>query len=984
MNPAQALAELVLLRRLVSFGEDAISVDQLPSRAKRLLTHYRELSMRAVGQAARHAWLTLEIALAGPDVWSATGGPLSGSKAKSFRRQMEALLDILSLSGLSSDTPASRLGFFEELRSARQAGLAAVELPIGKAPESEAYLLNTNGSPRARDAASRLLEQTADDLRQAGYPLLASLMDLRLPWDEPLFVELVEFFLDRQLRQDAVLAKNLPDAGRCESPWRCLEIAARILDKRAEEIERLLDDPQKQPSGHAPAGRDDDAIERFFHQGLNRFLHGDYQQAVVHFTAALKLDASNAGIYAHRGDAYRLQGENERAIADFEAALRLNSADVGVLVSRAAAYLSTGEHDRAVADCTAALESNPDNAIAYRIRGSAYGALESVDLAIADLNHAMRLAPADEEAYYQRGVLNMGKRDFEGAVLDFNQVLRLNKHRVHAYLQRGQAYRNLNNYKSAIRDYSEALRRHPNNVQAYAGRGSVYRLRGDLDLAQADYEKALLLEPRNARIRCSFGVLYRIKGDLNNARAQLDEAIRLEPDNWSAFYHRGKIAILQGRFDEALADMDAALTLNRRIPVAYLSRAIIYDRSKQFQEALLDASQAITLDPGSAVAHLVRGIIHQHREAYDSAVVDFTEAISRNTRLAWAYHERSLAFTAQRDYREALADCNEFLALEPRNAQGFAHRSTVYQLVGDAQKSLVDYTLAAQLDPQCLRTAWDQGRAEEARQAAIQRLADEIDGMRPEIHAPQDPPLAPFRIVVQPWPKGSVGVARTAGGEATPTETPPPQEKPAKPDSSKTTAENDGCQSVPSTPAVYLNRMDRPIYSPVGLRKQSDESVDDQIEESGLWSKWKRPVLIVSALAAVVLGFLGLWPKRSERVPVHPAQGQAFFDGKPMPNATVLLEPTWTDAPKFPKPRGIVKDDGTFVLATYGNDDGAPAGEYNVSVQWFVNLDKRPETEGGTLPKNVLPSKYANPATSGLHVEIKAGINLIPPLRLIR
>jgi tetratricopeptide (TPR) repeat protein len=986
MNPVQAVALLVLRRQLERLGAYAYSkaADQLPGRAKRLLVHYRETSTQAVAQAVRRAWLTLEIAFAGPVAWSAASRALSTRKAKSFRRQMEALLDIISLAGLPSDGPASQQRCFEETRAARTSGL--VDVVFLDAPALGSELPGNNGSisAAANESAVELLEQTADGFRQGGYHLLAHLIELLSPWGQPLFVELVEFFLHRLVRQDAAIAKNLPDGSRTESPWRCLEIVAQILDERQEEIEGLLADPQLQQTDYVSPGRDDEAIEQFFHQGLNRLLHGDYQQAVVQFTAALKLDASNAAIYAHRGDAHRLQGENDRAIADFEAALRLNPTDAVVLVNRAMSYLSAGEHNHVVADCNAALVSNPHSASAYRVRGAAYAALESADLAIADLDKAIRLAPADEEAYYQRGVLNMGKHDFERAVLDFNQVLRLNKHRVHAYLQRGQAYRNLNNYKSAIRDYSEALRRHPNNVQAYAGRGSAYRLRGDLDLAQADYEKALLLEPGNARIRCSFGVLHRIRGDLKKARVQLDEAIRLEPDNWSALYHRGKIAIVGGRFDAVLADLDAALKLNHRIPVAYLSRAIVYDHTKQFQKALHDASQAITLDPHFAVAHLVRGIIHNHREVYDSAVVDLSEAIARDSRLAWAYHERSLGYTAQREYSEALADCNRFLALEPRNAQGFAHRSTVYQLVGDAQKSLVDYTLAAQLDPQCFRTAWDKGRAEEVHLAAIRRLADEIDGMRPQIQAGQDPPMAPFRIVLQAWPAGSIGVARTAGGEAIPIEAPPLHPAPAKPESSKTTPESDGCPSVPSAPAVYLNRMDRPIYSPVRLRKRSEESVDDEIEEPGLWNKWKRAALILSGLAALVLVSWVIWPKRSDRVSVHLAQGQAFFNGKPMPNATVVLEPVWTKEPKFPKPRAVIKDDGTFILATYGKDDGAPAGEYKVSVQWFVKTDNRPEIEGGTLPQNVLPAKYANPESSGLNVEIKEGTNIIPPLQLKR
>jgi tetratricopeptide (TPR) repeat protein len=986
MNPAQATAVLVLRQRLENFAGYAStdSAEQVPARAMRLPAYYREASIQAVTLAARRAWLTLETALAGPETWSAASASLSASEANSFRRQMEALLDLLNLAGLPIESAASQRRYLRELRAARRAGLATVNIVENSEFGPGSYEVSGNGSSTADDDIWKPFEEIADALRQEGRPLLAHLPALRLPWNRPLFPEMVEFFLNRILQRDSVLVRNISELDRPASHWRCLELIARILDARADAIEALLDQAETRASKDRGSERDTDAIDRFFRQGLSRFLHGDYFEAATHFTAALRLDASNHEIYKHRGDAYRLQGEHERAVADFEAALRLNPTDPAVLVSRAAAYLSLKEFERAVADCSSALQTSPDNAAAFRIRGCAHGALESVDAAIADLNEAIRLAPADEEAYYRRGVLSMEKRDYERAVLDFNQVLRLNKHRVHAYLQRGQAYRNLNNYKSAVRDYSEVLRRRPDNVQAYAGRGSAYRLWGDLDLARGDYEKALLLEPRNARIRCSFGVLHRIKGDLQSARAELSEAVRLEPNNWSALYHRGKIALLQGRFDEALVDLDASLALNRRIPVAYLSRAIVYDRAKQFQEALRAASQAITLDRSSAVAHLVRGIIHNHREAYDSAEIDLTEAIARNARLAWAYHERSLAFTGQGKYAEALTDCNEFLALEPRNAQGFAHRSTVYQLTGDAEKSLVDYTLAAQLDPQCLRSAWDQGQAETAHLAAIRRLADEIDGLRPQFQDPQDPPLAPFRIVVQPWPKGSVGVARTAGGGAVPTEASTPAAASAKTDSVGSIPASENCQSVPETPAVSLDHMDRPIYSPLRLRRRSDDAADYEIEESRPWDKWKKPALIVAGLAAVVLVFFIIGSRRSDRVPVHPAQGQAFFEGKPIPNAVVLLDPTGSDLPKFPKPRAIVREDGTFVLATYSKDDGAPAGEYKVAVQWSVKTDTRQEVEGGSIAKNVLPVRYANPETSGLTVNIKQGANIIPPLQLKR
>jgi hypothetical protein len=96
-----------------------------------------------------------------------------------------------------------------------------------------------------------------------------------------------------------------------------------------------------------------------------------------------------------------------------------------------------------------------------------------------------------------------------------------------------------------------------------------------------------------------------------------------------------------------------------------------------------------------------------------------------------------------------------------------------------------------------------------------------------------------------------------------------------------------------------------------------------------------------------------------------------------------MFEPVWTNNPVFPLPRATVKDDGSFVLGTYKKEDGAPAGEYRVSVRWLVKL-KKEEVEGGALPVNVLPSRYSKSETSGLTAVIQEGDNDIPGLQLNR
>jgi hypothetical protein len=78
-----------------------------------------------------------------------------------------------------------------------------------------------------------------------------------------------------------------------------------------------------------------------------------------------------------------------------------------------------------------------------------------------------------------------------------------------------------------------------------------------------------------------------------------------------------------------------------------------------------------------------------------------------------------------------------------------------------------------------------------------------------------------------------------------------------------------------------------------------------------------------------------------------------------------------------------VKEDGTFVLSTYGTDDGAPAGDYAVTVQWYRD-NPRTGREGLAPPISVLPFRYTKAETSGLRVRIRDGENEIPTLKLTR
>ena len=112
-------------------------------------------------------------------------------------------------------------------------------------------------------------------------------------------------------------------------------------------------------------------------------------------------------------------------------------------------------------------------------------------------------------------------------------------------------------------------------------------------------------------------------------------------------------------------------------------------------------------------------------------------------------------------------------------------------------------------------------------------------------------------------------------------------------------------------------------------------------------------------------------------VPVHPTSGRLLINGQPAPDAIVGLHPVSGDFDETgSRPAGKVQADGTFVMATYGKEDGVPVGEYIVTVFWPSN------PEGPDTGADRLYNKYSSAAKSSLRITIKEGENELAPIEL--
>lgn len=137
---------------------------------------------------------------------------------------------------------------------------------------------------------------------------------------------------------------------------------------------------------------------------------------------------------------------------------------------------------------------------------------------------------------------------------------------------------------------------------------------------------------------------------------------------------------------------------------------------------------------------------------------------------------------------------------------------------------------------------------------------------------------------------------------------------------------------------------------------------------------------VLSLLSIFGLLTLAGCSSESDVVPVFPVRSELLVDGKPAEGAIVIFHRTEPTDPETTNPNGRVQSDGSFRLTTYETHDGAPAGDYRVTVFW-PEPPKSP-VEHPDMGPDRLKNRYTDPDKSQILITVAEGENILEPIRL--
>lgn len=176
----------------------------------------------------------------------------------------------------------------------------------------------------------------------------------------------------------------------------------------------------------------------------------------------------------------------DEAIAHFTTALKLKPKDVDSLKWRATTYIRTEKFALAAADLTQAILLKPSFEL-YTLRAEANDKLGKTAVAAADTRKAETLSP---EPAMKRAAEARTANNLEIAINEYSKAIDLGS--TKAYRERGKLYIRQHRYDLALADLKQARVWHYDDFEVELGRGEIYSRLDDFPKALSAYSRVAL------------------------------------------------------------------------------------------------------------------------------------------------------------------------------------------------------------------------------------------------------------------------------------------------------------------------------------------------------------------------------------------------------------------------------------------------------------------------------------------------------------
>jgi tetratricopeptide (TPR) repeat protein len=432
-----------------------------------------------------------------------------------------------------------------------------------------------------------------------------------------------------------------------------------ILKALATKRSFRYDDLSAFVKGLQTPSRRDRMTDALVEQATTLLFYRQYEEAVLIYEQAIRLDPRLAVAYARMADALVKLERFEEAVLAYEQAMHHNYRLGDIYTSRADALMKLERFEEAVVAFDRAAVINPHDPPIYNNKGYALCHLARFEEALAAFEQTLLLDPTHVVACISKGNVLIRLGRYKEAVEAFDHALRLYPHFAETHNNKGHALDRLKRYEEAMQSYNRAIELDPDNPITYNNKGyTLHSLKRYEEAVQA-FDEALSLDPSN---RDAFhGKMLTLLGQQTEALIQelgiSDRAPDLESFKENA---------LSSEWDKMLAVEEQILDVDSNNADLPDLQRDAQGNINWLEEALKDFEESLRLDPGNPCALNGKGEVLVRLKRFAEALPALEEAVSINPNYAMAHNNKGDALFGLECYEEALKAYDCALSAEPK------------------------------------------------------------------------------------------------------------------------------------------------------------------------------------------------------------------------------------------------------------------------------------------------------------------------------
>jgi tetratricopeptide (TPR) repeat protein len=277
------------------------------------------------------------------------------------------------------------------------------------------------------------------------------------------------------------------------------------------------------------------------------------------FMSMVMAGCSTAGSYYNNGKKSYENGNYEEAAVNFSKAIKANPNRADYYIGYAVALVELEKYEEALAQ---------------------------FDLAFSDKNMLL-IRENNKRVYRGKGITYYRMQQYDKAAKEFKKALSINELSeldMDILYYMGQALCAEGSYQEAAKIYSSMISKNKKNAKAYGNRALCYRYLGEYKKSLSDYDNAISLQPDHYDNYFGKYFLLKDNNDTEGAAKVLAQAEEIKDDTTEGEYNKAKIHFYQEDYETALSMLNKGFQDGFQEAYYYIGE--IYRDKKDYTKAI--------------------------------------------------------------------------------------------------------------------------------------------------------------------------------------------------------------------------------------------------------------------------------------------------------------------------------------------------------------------------------------------------------------